>query len=244
MLIGDYFPLDSCSCKKQWRDWDRVYSKFLSAHCPSAVSHSPRYSNSVLDGVFVPSALRFQSSDFTCSKNTICIPNETFCTVASHSSQILDLYLGFTLFMGSVVSCFANTFSPNGTNPCDCVLPCSISKSVFPLRSFRHLDKIHPACSTNHGPNSLHLICDVDVSSPFLTIRHSDGSVRPLYALGFFDFVLLHLSTQILKFPKAHRSCCVLGHFHLQVHPLESPVRPEPLVQHQKRRSGPSASSI
>ena len=148
--------------------------------------------------------------------------------------------------MGSVVICFANMYSPNGTNSCDGVLPCSLSRSVFPSRSFRHLDKIHPACTTNHGTHNLHFICDADVSSLFLTIRHSGGSARPLYALCLASstFALLHLSTQILAISKAYRSSCVLGHFHLQVHPLESPVRPERLVQHQKRRSGPSAGPI
>ena len=40
--------LDSCSLKWQWRNWDRVHSKFWSVHCPSAVCHSPKCSNTLL----------------------------------------------------------------------------------------------------------------------------------------------------------------------------------------------------
>ena len=62
--------------------------------CPSAVCQSPRFSNYVLDGFFVPPVLRFQSSDFASSDHTICIPNETFCTVDSHSKPNYELVSG------------------------------------------------------------------------------------------------------------------------------------------------------
>ena len=74
VLLGDSSLVDSCSFIWQWQDWDRIHSDFWSVCCPACR----------LDGFFVPSALRFQSSDFTSSENTICIPNEAFCTVVSH----------------------------------------------------------------------------------------------------------------------------------------------------------------
>ena len=74
----------SGSFKWQWRDWDRVHSNFWSVHCPSAVYHSPRYTTYCLDVFCVPSALRFQSSDFASSEYTICIPHEALCAGVSH----------------------------------------------------------------------------------------------------------------------------------------------------------------
>ena len=94
VLLGDSFPLDSCSFTRQWRDWDRVHLNFCSVHCPSAVCHSPKYSNHVLDGFFVPSALRFQLSDSTSSEYTICMPNKTSCAVVSHSKPNPEVVSG------------------------------------------------------------------------------------------------------------------------------------------------------
>ena len=94
VLHGDSSPLDSYSFKWQWRDWDRVNSNCWFAHCPLAVCHSPRYSNYFLDGFLVPPALRFQSSDFTSSEFSICIPSETFCFVVSHSKPNPELQSG------------------------------------------------------------------------------------------------------------------------------------------------------
>ena len=54
VLLGESLPLDSCSFKWQWRDWNWVHSNIWSVHCPSAVCHSPKYSNYVLDGCFCP----------------------------------------------------------------------------------------------------------------------------------------------------------------------------------------------
>ena len=54
----------------QQRNWKRVRSNFCSVHCPSDVCHFQRNSNYVLGGFFVPSAPRFQSSDFTSSAHT------------------------------------------------------------------------------------------------------------------------------------------------------------------------------
>ena len=119
VLLGDSFPLDSCSLKWQQKDWDRVHSNFWSVHCPVPVCHSPRYSNHTVDGFCVPSALRFESSDFASSECTICTPNETLFRIPS---QIPYWYLGFILFIGSVVICLASTFSPNGTNSMLCEL--------------------------------------------------------------------------------------------------------------------------
>ena len=132
----------------QWRNWTRVDSDFWSVHCPSAVCHSPGYSNYVVDGFFVPSALSFQSSDFTRSEYTICVafPMKHSALLFRMPSQIQNLYLGFILFIGSVEICVANTFSLNGTNPCVGFLPCSLSNGVFPTSG-----QMHFACCTNHG---------------------------------------------------------------------------------------------
>ena len=36
VFLGDSFPLNSCSLKLQWKNWDRVHSDFWSVHCSSA----------------------------------------------------------------------------------------------------------------------------------------------------------------------------------------------------------------
>ena len=87
VLLGDSFPLDSCSLEWQRKDWDRIHSDFWSVHCPLTVCHPPGVlqSHNSISGFCVQSTPRFQSLDFTSSENTICIPNETFCVVVSHS---------------------------------------------------------------------------------------------------------------------------------------------------------------
>ena len=52
------------------------------------------------------------------------------------------------LFMGSVETSFANTFSPSGTNSCDGFSPCSLSSGVFQSRPF--LTPGQDACCTFH----------------------------------------------------------------------------------------------
>ena len=54
VLLGDSFPLDSCSLEWQRRDWDRIHSDLWSVHCPLTVCHSPGYSNHTVDGFCVP----------------------------------------------------------------------------------------------------------------------------------------------------------------------------------------------
>ena len=111
VLLGDPFPRNSCSFKGQWKNWNRIRSNIWSVHCPSAVCHSPRYSNYVVDGFFVTSTLAFQSSDFTSSEYTICIANDTFCTVVSHSKPNPELLSGIQSVCGSVELCYADTLS-------------------------------------------------------------------------------------------------------------------------------------
>ena len=111
VLLGDPFPRNSCSFKGQWRNWNRTRLNIWSVHCPSAVCHSPRYSNYVVDGFFVPSTLTFQSSDFTSSEYTICIANDTFSNVVSHSKPNPQLLSGIQSVCGSVELCYGNTFS-------------------------------------------------------------------------------------------------------------------------------------
>ena len=62
-----------------------VHSSVWSVNCPSAVCHSPKYSNYVVDGFFVPSAVSFQYSEFTSSEYTICVSNDITHTLVSHS---------------------------------------------------------------------------------------------------------------------------------------------------------------
>ena len=85
VLLGDSLPLNACSLERQRRDRNGVHSNFWPVNCPPSICHSPRYSNHTVDSSCVPSVLRLQPSDFTSSEHTICIPDETFCAVVSHS---------------------------------------------------------------------------------------------------------------------------------------------------------------
>ena len=71
-----------------------VHSNFWPVNCPPSICHSPRYSNHTVDNSCVPSVLRLQPSDFTSSEHTICIPDETFCAVVSHSKPYSVLISG------------------------------------------------------------------------------------------------------------------------------------------------------
>ena len=129
---------------------------------PSAVCHSPMYSNYVVDGFFVPSALRFLSSDFTSSEHTIsAFPRKHSALLFRNASHFQNLYPGFVLLQRFVEICLANTVSPNGTHACVGFLPCSLSDDAFSSRPFGHLVRMHPACSTNHGK-----ISDSSLSGP------------------------------------------------------------------------------
>ena len=66
-------------------------------------------------------------------------------------SHTPNLYLGFILLGGSDDMGLASNFSPKSTNYRVSFLPCNFSNGVRPSRPFWHLDKMLPACSTNHG---------------------------------------------------------------------------------------------
>ena len=66
-------------------------------------------------------------------------------------SQNPNLCLGLILFNDCEDICLASTVSPNDTNSCVGFLPCNLSNGVRPSRPFWNLDKMLPACSTNHG---------------------------------------------------------------------------------------------
>ena len=85
VFLGDSLPLDSCSLKWQWRNWDGIHPNFWSVNCPFSVCHPPRHSYHIVDGFFVPPILRFQSPNLSGSEHAICIPNEALCAVVSHS---------------------------------------------------------------------------------------------------------------------------------------------------------------
>ena len=68
--------------------------EFLICPLPICRLSPPKYSNYNVDGFFVPSAPRFQSSDFTSSEYTICFLDETFCSVVSHSKPNPELASG------------------------------------------------------------------------------------------------------------------------------------------------------
>ena len=63
VLLCDSFPLDARSCK--WRWWSTRISGLFTVHPPSV--NLQRTPNNVVECLFVPSALRFPSSDFTSS---------------------------------------------------------------------------------------------------------------------------------------------------------------------------------
>ena len=89
--------------------------------------HLP-HSNHVVNCFCVPSVLRFQSPNFASSERTVCIPDETLCTVVSHSKANSELMSGVhlvDLICGGLV-----------TNSCVGFFPCSISNDVFPSRPF------------------------------------------------------------------------------------------------------------
>ena len=135
-------------------------SGLSTVHLPSAIPQ--RYSNYVVDGFFVPSTLTFQSSDFTSSEYIICIATDTFCTVVSHSKPNPELLSGIQSVCGSVELCYGNTVSHMRQ-----ILVSASCHAIFRKASsrhdrFRHLDKMHPTCSTNHGKisdSSLTLSC-------------------------------------------------------------------------------------
>ena len=54
--------------------------------CPlSTCREPPKHSNLNVDGLVVPSALRFKSSDSTTLNTPSAAPTETLCAVVSHS---------------------------------------------------------------------------------------------------------------------------------------------------------------
>ena len=92
----------------------------------------------------------------------------------------------------------ASTFSPNGTNSCVGFLPCSLSNVVFPSRPFWHLDRMHPACSTNHGMTG-----ESSLSGSFdIALGCSDNSTQSHYRV---------LNESIQLFVSFH--CVLRGNF-------------------------------
>ena len=71
-----------------WRDGNQIFTDFWPVHCQPAACQPPGNSNHTFDGFFVPSALRFQSSDIPSSEHTVT--NKALCTVASGSDPNSD----------------------------------------------------------------------------------------------------------------------------------------------------------
>ena len=136
------------SLKRHWWWWHRVNLCCRPVYSPLAIDFSPRDSDHIEDGFFVPPVLLYYPPDLSRSEYTSCRPDEALGTVAFHSQP--HLYLGFTLFNGSEDIGLASTFSPNGTNSC-VVLSCNLSNGVRPSRPFWHLHMMLPACSTDHS---------------------------------------------------------------------------------------------
>ena len=91
--------------------------------------------------------MRFQASDFASSEYTICIPNETVCAVVSHPkpNSVLVSWIHSVHWICGDLLCQHFLAKRVG------FLPCSLTSGVFPSRPIWHLDRMHPACSTNHG---------------------------------------------------------------------------------------------
>ena len=93
VLLCDPFSQNSFSCTWQWRDGSWIYTNCWRVHGPTcrlSISNAP----------LVPSALRFQSSAFTCSKHTVCITNEAFYTVVFRSESHSELVSGIHSVQG------------------------------------------------------------------------------------------------------------------------------------------------
>ena len=85
-------------------------------------------------GFFVPSALRFQPSDFTSSEYTICISNETFRTVVSHSKPNPELVSGIR----SVHGIFGDLFCQHVFAKMGHILCRFLCHAVFRMAFSRH----------------------------------------------------------------------------------------------------------
>ena len=151
ILFGNSFPLNPYTFAWCWRTRNRIFPNFWTVHCPPAVCHSPHNSTYIVDGFFVPSAPRFQPPDFKSSEYPICIPDEAFCTVAAHSEPDPE----FASWVRSVHRICGDLFCQHLVNKRNKFLrrhfQCNLLNGVFPSRPFWHLDRMHPACSTNHG---------------------------------------------------------------------------------------------
>ena len=131
VLPGDSFPLDSCSFKWQWPDWDRIHSDFWSVYCPSDV-------------------LTASLSHLLCGSNRLI--SRALNSPSAFSMKHCALLFRIPSQIQHLWRCALLTLSHQvGTNSCNGSLPCSLSNGFFSSRPFCHLDKMHPACSTNHG---------------------------------------------------------------------------------------------
>ena len=98
VFLGDSLPLNSCSLKRQRRDWDGIHPDFWSVNCPCSVGHPPRHSNHIVDGFFVSPILRLQSPNFSGAEHAICIPNEALtlrCCFAFQAKLHTDIWGSF-----------------------------------------------------------------------------------------------------------------------------------------------------
>ena len=99
--------------------------------CPLSVNlHGPPIT--LLTNFFVPSALRFQPSDFGSSEHTICISNVAFSLQAKFCTCIQNSFCSWVLLRSASPTLSHQTRE----NYCDGFLPCSLSNGVPPSRPF------------------------------------------------------------------------------------------------------------
>ena len=180
--LGDSFPLDSCSLKMATEGVGRGPVEL--PLCPLSTPRLSFSKGTPITLMMVSVSHRLCGSNLLISR-TLKTPSafrmKHSALLFRIPSQIPYWYLGCILFIGSVVICFASTFSPNGTNFCVGFLPCNLLNGVFSSRPFWHLDRMHPACSTNHGrTGALNVTLDGSYDSTQQHHRVLDEPIRLL----------------------------------------------------------------
>ena len=85
----DSLPLYSSSLKRHWWWWQGVSFCRWPVHNPFSISNSPRDSDHMDNGLFVPPVLMFYPADLSRTRHTFCRRREALGTAVSHSQPTL-----------------------------------------------------------------------------------------------------------------------------------------------------------
>ena len=122
-----------------------------SVYCSLAICRPPRHSNHTVDGLFVPSALRLQTFDFTSTEHSFYNSNETHRTVVARFTFRIS-YPGF------VEICVATTFLTKRDELLSRFRAMQSLDGVCTSRPVWSLDRMLPACSANGGRKKASLL--------------------------------------------------------------------------------------